>query len=117
MILSNRHINALTIFLLVGLLCLPVYGPDYFSEYLSAVEATHTGFVCADTGADADFDHESRDGHRHITHCHELDAPCDTPSGLVLDYSPVISALTSSDKGTLLDGYDAPFDIPPEHRV
>lgn len=115
MSLPDRHIKVLTIVLLVVQLCLPVYGPDYFSAFLSTIEANHAGFVCAH--ADADSDHESQDGHQHIAHCHELDAPCDTASGLVLDYSPVISALTSSDKGALLHGYGAPFDIPPENRV
>lgn len=115
MSLPDRHLKVLTIALLVILLCLPVYGPDYFSEYLSTVATHHSGFVCDHAGADSG--HESQDGHQHITHCHELDAPCVTSFGLVLDYSPIVSALTSSDKGALLHGYDAPFDIPPENRV
>jgi len=113
--LPNKNITVVTIVLLVVLLCLPVYGPDYFSDYLSTVAANHAGFVC--DHADAASDHESQDDHQQIAHCHELDAPCDTASGPVLDYSTVISTLTSSDKGTLLDGYGAPLDIPPENRV
>jgi hypothetical protein len=111
----DKNITVLTIVLLVVLLCLPVYGPDYFAEYLSSVEANHAGFVCDHAGADSD--HESQDGHQQIGHCHELDAPCVTAAAAALDYSPAISILTSSDKGALLDGYGAPFDIPPENRV
>ena len=110
----DRPVKVMTIALLVVLLCLPVYGPDYFFEYLNTVETNHAGFVC--DHASADSGHESQDDHQQIAHCHELDAPCDTASGPVLDYSPAISTLTSSDKGALLDGYGAPFDIPPEHR-
>lgn len=113
--LPDKNITVLTIVLLVVLLCLPVYGPGYLSDYLSTVEANHAGFVCDHSGADSD--HESQDNHQQPAHCHELDAPCDTAAAPVLDYSPVISTLTSSDKGILLDGYGAPFDIPPENRV
>lgn len=111
----NRHIKVLTILLLVLQLCLPVYGPDYFSEYSSTIEANNTGFVCDHAGGESG--HESQDGRQDITHCHELDVPGDITYGILVDYSPVISALTSSDKGALLDGYGAPFDIPPENRV
>lgn len=110
----NRSINVLTIAPLVVLLCLPVYGPGYFSDYLSTVEANHAGFVC--DHADADSDHESQDGHQKIVHCHELDTPGDITSATVVEHLPVISTLTSSDEGTPLDGYGAPFEIPPEHR-
>lgn len=112
--ISNKHIKVLTILLLVVQLCLPVYGPDYFSEFLSSIEANNAGFVC--DHSDADSDCESRDDHQ-ATHCHELDAPSVTASGPALDYSPVISTLTPSDKGALLRGYGVPFDIPPENRV
>lgn len=115
MSITCRHMKALTILLLVVQLCLPVYGPEYFSAYLSSVESSHSGFVCAH--ADADSDHESHDGHKPITFCHELDSPYDVTSALALEHSPVISTLTSSDKGALLDGYGAPFDIPPENCV
>lgn len=106
--ISNKHIKVLTILLLVVQLCLPVYGTDYFSEFLSSIEANNAGFVC--DHSDADFDRESRDDHQNATHCHELDAPGAATAGLVLGYSPVISALTSSDKGALLHGYGVPFD-------
>lgn len=115
MIFPHRQIRFLTIILLMIQLCLPVYGPDYFSEHLSAVGANHAGFVCDHAGADSD--HESQDNQQQVAHCHELDAPCVVSPRLVLEHSPVISRLTSSDKGALLDGYDAPFDIPPEHLV
>lgn len=113
----DGHIKVLTTALLVLLLCLPVYGPDYFSEYVSSVEAHHAGFVCNHDHAGSNSDHESQDGHQQIAHCHELDAPCDAVPAIVLGYSPVISVFTSSDKGALLDGYGAPLDIPPEHHV
>lgn len=115
--LTDRDIKVLIIVLLAVLLCLPAYGPDYFSQYLSTAEANHAGFVCDHADADADPGHETQDEHRHIAHCHELDAPCVMPSALRLDYSPLVSAIASSNKGTVLDGYGAPFDIPPENRV
>ncbi|MBI5485207.1 MAG: hypothetical protein HY888_12190 [Deltaproteobacteria bacterium] len=111
----HSQIRFLTIILLMVQLCLPVYGPDYFSEHLSAVGASHAGFVCDHAGADSD--HESGNGNQQVAHCHELDAPCVVSSSLVLEHSPVISRLISSDKGALLDGYGAPFDIPPENPV
>lgn len=113
MVLPYSYIKVPTLFLLVILLCLPVYGPDYFSEYLSTTATHHSGFVCDHAGADSG--HESQHGHQNIHHCHELDAPCITSSGPVLDHSPIISILASSDRGALLEGYGFPFDIPPEN--
>lgn len=112
--LLNRHIKLLTLVLLVVLVRLPFSGPVFISELPGAVETSHTGFVCVHE--DADSDHESQDDHRHIAHCHELDAPCDTTPPPVLDYPPVVSTLASSDKGALLHGFCAPIDIPPENR-
>lgn len=113
----DKNITVLAVALLVVLLCLPVYGPYYFSEYLGTVDTNHAEFVCShDQSGDASGQ-ESQDGHQQPAHCHELDVPCDMASVHALDYSPSISALTSSDKGALLDGYRAPFEIPPEHLV
>ena len=115
MILLDRHMKFLTIALLVVQLCLPVYGPAYFFEVLNNIEASNSGFVC--NRADAESGRESHEGHQHIHHCHELNAPCEIASSLVLGHSPVISTLSSSEKGSLLPGYGAPIDIPPENRV
>lgn len=115
MTITNRHSRFLTILLLLVQLCLPLSGSLYISSIDSASEAGQSGKICAHT--DADTEHESRDGHEQIAHCHELDPPGVTASGPALDYSPVISTLASSNKGALLDGYGVPFDIPPEHRV
>ncbi len=115
MILSGRHIKILTTVLLVVQLCLPVYGPDHFSGVLASLESGNSGFVC--THADVESDHDSQEGHKHFPHCHELNAPCEITSGLVLDHSPIISKLSLPDKGTLLPGYGNPIDIPPENRV
>ena len=112
---SCVFIKVLALLLLAVQLCLPISGSVYVSGFLSNGEASHMGMICDHT--DADSGHESQDNHQQIAHCHELDAPGVTASGPVLDYSPVISTLTSSDKGTLLDGYGAPLDIPPENRV
>lgn len=117
MILLHTFIKVPALFLLLILLCLPVYGPGYFSEYAETAETHHGGFVCNHGDANANSDHESPENDRHITHCHELDAPCVTSSVPVLDYSPVISPVISSIKGTVLDGYEAAFDIPPEQFV
>lgn len=110
----TRHTKIVTITLLLVQLCLPLSGPVHIIEYLSASEAAHKGIACAHT--DADSGHESPDGHKQIIHCHELDAPCDTVPGTVLELSAVVSSLTSSDKGVLLTGYKAPIDIPPKSR-
>ena len=109
---SGRHKKFWTIVLLVFLLCVPMYGPAYFSESAGTDGTSRTGFVCVHE--DTDTGHESRDDHRHIAHCHELDAPCDTTPPLVLDYPPVVATLIYSDKGALLPGFDTPIDIPPE---
>lgn len=101
--------------LLVVQFCLPFSGPVYSSELLNAAEAIHTGFVCAHTGADSG--HESQEGHEHITHCHELDAPCVTTAGLILGHAPAVSTLTSLNNGTVLPGYGASIYIPPEKCV
>jgi len=69
------------------------------------------------THADADAEHESRDGHEQIPHCHELDAPCDTLSGTLIKHSPLISQLTASHRGAFLPGYGAPLEIPPKNTV
>jgi hypothetical protein len=97
MSLPDRHMKFWTIVLLVVLLSLPFSGADYLSQLTDSSGTNHTGFVCAHE--DADSGHESpQDGHRHISHCYELDAPCDTTPPLVLDYPPVISTLTLSDR-------------------
>lgn len=109
----GKHAKALAIVLLLVQFCLPLFGPVYVSDYLSTREASHTGIICAHP--DADAGHESQDGHKLITHCHELDAPCDTSSGPLLEHLPLISHLASSYKGALLPGYAAPIHIPPKN--
>lgn len=115
MSLHCRDIKVLAIVLLVVQLCLPISGPVYISEYMNTGEASHSGLVCVHT--DADTDHESQGGHEQITHCHELDAPCDTASGPVIKHVSVVSPLTASYAGALLPGYGAPREIPPKNRV
>lgn len=110
--LLSKQINILTIIFLVLQLCLPVYGPAYFSEVAGTAGASQAGVVCLH--ADVGTNHESQGRHPHVTPCHELDAPCDIHSAFVFDQRPIISSLTATDKGTLLPGYGAPFDIPPE---
>lgn len=105
----------LTTVSLVIQLCLPVYGPGYFSELLTSIETNHTGFVCVHDVADPG--HASRHDQQQSDHCRELDAPCDIPSGLALDHSCVVSTLTSSDIGNVLPGHGNPVEIPPEHHV
>jgi hypothetical protein len=105
----------LTAAVLVILLCLPVYGPAYFLELVDAVGTSHTGFVCADESTDSG--RESHDDHQQTAHCRELDAPCDLTSSPALDHSFAISALISSDKGTVLPGHGAPIEIPPEYHL
>lgn len=112
---SGKHIKVLAIILLLVQLCLPVSGPVYISEYLSTAEASDSNQMCAHT--DADSSHESQDGHEQIPHCHELDAPCETSSGPVVEPLSVISNLIASDKGSLLSGYLSRIEIPPENRV
>lgn len=113
MSLPDRHMKFWTTVLLAILLCLPFSGALYLSELMDTVGTGDTAFVCEHEDEDSGHEHP-QDGHRHITHCHVLDAPCDTTPPLVLEYPPVISTLTSSDKGILLPGYGAPIDIPPE---
>lgn len=115
MIFLNRHINASALFLIMVQICLSVSGPVYVTEFVGSSEARDSGIVCAHH--DADSDHETQGGHEQITHCHELNAPCDTASGCVLVYSPDSFLLRSSDKGALLPGYGAPIDFPPENLV
>lgn len=115
MICIFKRIKVVAIFLLMLQLCLPVYGPAYFSELLYSVDASHAGFVC--TQADSDSEHGSQDLPEHIAHCDELDEPGIISSGPVMNYSPVIAALTLSDKGVLLPGFSAPIEIPPEKPV
>lgn len=110
-----KRINILTIFLLILQLCLPVYGPVYFAEVVRSAEARHAGVVCAH--ADADANHGTQGNHPHKTPCHELDAPCDIPSVFILEQRTRIATLIATDKGTLLSGYGAPFDIPPENLL
>lgn len=114
MSLPGRHMKLWTKVLLVVLLYLPFSGPVYLSELADSIGTNHTGFVCVDEGADSD--HESGDGHRNLTHCHELDAPCETTPPIVLEYPPVVSTLTASDKGALLSGFGTPIEFPPENR-
>lgn len=112
---SGRHIKALAMVLLLIRLCLPISGPIYFSDYLSTSEASHAGIVCAHSGADSG--HNSHDDQKRITHCHELDAPCDTVPCPVLEHLAVILSLTVSDRGTLLPGHEPPIEIPPKHMA
>lgn len=97
---NNRHSRFPVILLLLVQLCLPLTGKFYISTVVSMSEAGHTEAICLHTEADAD--NESRDGHEQILRCHELNAPSVTASGPVLDYSPAVSILTSSDKDALL---------------
>jgi len=110
-----RHFKILSILLLLVQLCLPLSGPLYISTSVSTSEAGHTGSACVH--ADADVDHESKDGHGQIPHCHELDAPCDTASGTEVKHSPLISKLTAFHRGAYLPGYGAPLEIPPKNKV
>lgn len=113
--LPNKQINILTIIFLVLQLCLPVYGPAYFSEVAGTAATSQAGVVCVHV--DVGTNHESQGRHPHVTPCHELDAPCDIPSAFAFDQWPLISSLTAIDKGILLPGYGAPFDIPPENLL
>lgn len=107
-------INILTIVLLVLQLCLPVYGPAYFSEVAMIADTGPGGVVCAH--AEVDVNHESHENHPHMHPCYELDAPCDISHGMVLSQS-IIATLIATDQGILLPGYGAPFDIPPEYLL
>jgi len=115
MVYSGRHIKALTIVLLLVQLCLPVSGAVYFADHLQMSAAGHSEMSCAHT--DAAADHESRDGHEQIPHCHELDAPCDTLPDAVVKNTLNIYPLTASYKGALLQGYSALIEIPPKNIV
>lgn len=108
-------INFLTILLLILQLCLPVYGPAYFSEVAKIADTGPGGVVCAH--ADSDVSHEPRESHPHNPPCYELDAPCDIPSGVVFKQRTIISSLFATDQGILLPGYGHPFDIPPENLL
>lgn len=111
----DRQGKIITMLLLLVQICLPLSGALYISTNMSARETGHTETACVH--ADADANHESRDGHDQIPHCHELDAPCDTVSVTVLKHSPLISRLTASHRGAFLPGYGAPPEIPPEKMV
>lgn len=115
MVLLNKPINILTGLMLILQLCLPAYGPAYFSDIAIAAEASHTGVVC--THADLDANHETQGNHSHKPPCHELDAPCDIPSVFIPEQRALIFTLIATDKGTLLHGYGTPFDIPPENGL
>lgn len=117
MTLLHTFIKVPALFLLLILFGLPVYGPGYFSAHAETAGTHHGGFVCNHDGKSTDSGHESPENDRHVTHCHELDAPCITSSVPLLEYSPVISPLMSSLNSILLDGYAPPFDIPPEQRM
>jgi hypothetical protein len=109
---SCRRIKILAILLLLVQLCLPLSGPLYISTTMSTSEAGHTGSACVHP--DTDVDHESKEGHGQIPHCHELDAPCDTVSDTKVTHSPLTSELTASHRGAFLPGYGAPLEIPPK---
>lgn len=108
-------LNILTIVLLILQLCLPVYGPAYFSEVAKIADTGPFGVVCAH--AEVDVNREPHESHSHKPPCHELDAPCDLPSGMVLSQKSIIAPLIATDQGILLPGYGAPFDIPPEYLL
>lgn len=76
-------------------------------------ETDYAGVACADF--EGEVDKESRDGHEHIPHCHELDAPYDTVSAIPLKHSPLVSSLIYSYKATSLSGYSPPIKIPPKN--
>ena len=109
----DRHSKIITMLLLVVQICLPLSGSLYISTYMSTSETGYTETACVH--ADADADHESKDGHDQIPHCHELDAPCETVSGMVVKHSPFISQLTVSQRGAFLPGHGAPLEIPPKN--
>lgn len=115
MIPLHKPINILTGLLLILQLCMPAYGPAYFSDLRIAAEANHSGVVC--THADVDANHETSESHPHKSPCHELDAPYDIPSGVILSQRTIISTLIAIDKGILLPGYGNPLDIPPEYLL
>lgn len=115
MFLTIKLINILTTILLVLQLCLPAYGPAYFSEVTRTAEASHAGVVCAHV--EVDSHHKSQDNHSDMPPCHELDAPCAILSGWVLDQRIIIATLLATDEGIILPGYGSPFDIPPQNRV
>jgi hypothetical protein len=111
----DRQSKIITMLLLLVQICLPLSGPLYISTNMSTSETGHTETACVH--ADADADHESKDGHDQIPHCHELDAPCDTVSGTAVKHSPLISQLTVTHRGAVLPGYGAPPEIPPKKEV
>lgn len=115
MILIKRHTKSLTIILLIVQLLLPLSGSLYISAVASESEAGHTDRICAHT--DSDAGHESQDNRGQVPHCHELDAPCETLTSMVVKHSPLVSPLTASYNGTFLHGYGAPLEIPPKNRV
>ena len=109
------NLKIMAVPLLLVQLCLPVSGAVYFSDHLQTSAAGHSEMSCAHL--DAAADHESRDRHEQILHCHELDAPCDTLPGTAVKHTPDISPLTASYKGALLPGYGALIEIPPKNIV
>jgi hypothetical protein len=112
---TYRRLQILTILLLTVKLCSPIYGAAYFSDLLSAVESSHTEFVCIQAGSDSS--HDSHESSRHVLQCHGLDQPSLIASDLIIEYSPAIFTLTSSFKCAMLPGYGPPVYIPPENRV
>jgi hypothetical protein len=111
----DRQGKIIIMLLLLVQICLPLSGSLYLSTNMSTSEAGHTETGCVHV--DIDVDHESRDGHDQIPHCHELDAPWDTVSGTTVNHTPLISQLTALQSGALLPGYGAPLEIPPKNKV
>jgi len=111
----DRHSKIITMLLLLVQICLPLSGSLYISANMSKSETGYTETAC--THVDADADHETSDRHDQIPHCHILDAPCDTVSGMAVKHSPFISRLIAFHSGAFLPGYDAPLEIPPKNIV
>lgn len=105
-----RQSRIVTMLLVLVQICLPLSGSLYVSTKMSTSKAGYTETACVHADADAD-----QDGHDQIPHCHELDAPCDTVSGMAVKHSPFISQLTASHKGAFLPGHSARLEIPPKY--
>ena len=109
----RRHLDAITILLVVIQFCALAYGPVLFSDLVSAEEVSHVGLVC--THAESNSSHESPDSPLSIAQCLELDQPGLIASGLALHPLRVDSTLAASGAGVQLPGYAPAIEIPPKY--
>lgn len=109
---SGKLIKACTLLLMVVQLCLPLSGQSFIFGHWSESSADRGSAVCDHVNPAADpggaHDQES------IPHCHELEAPGVTAAGPLVRCVPVVARLAIFYCGTLLSGYGAPIDMPPE---